>query len=378
MESIGRLAGGVAHDFNNILSAVMGFAELTRIKMDDRDPLRPNMEQIISAGTKAAELTEQLLAFSRKQIIKPEPIYLNLLLNDMQPIIRRLIESNIDLAVEKDDDLWPIMADPLQVNQVLINLIVNSRDAMPVGGTISLRTRNVAHDDASLGNIPGLTPGDFVLFSLADTGVGIPEQVLEHIFEPFFTTKDVGKGTGLGLATVYGIVKQNEGHISVHSKPGEGTTFEILFPRSLQTTPTEDSTAVSSFPRGRETILVAEDESQVRALVVEVLNELGYKTIEAGNGAEAAELLVEHCNNIDLVLSDIIMPGMSGRDLADRASHVCPNIAVLFMSGYTDDDILKYGIARDEVRFLQKPVTPAKIALAVRETLDEYWTRKRS
>ena len=216
------------------------------------------------------------------------------------------------------------------------------------------------------------------MLAVRDGGVGLDPKIIEHIFEPFFTTKDVGKGTGLGLATVYGIVQQNEGHISVHSEPGEGTTFDILFPRSRESAPAEISLAASLFPGGQETILVAEDEEQVRALVIEVLNELGYKTIAASDGAEAAELLVEHCDKIDLLLSDIIMPGMSGRDLADRANDVCPNIGVLFMSGYTDDDILKYGIARDEVRFLQKPVTPSTIAQTVRETLDEYWTRKRS
>jgi CheY-like chemotaxis protein len=296
----------------------------------------------------------------------------------MQAIIRRLIESDIDLAFEKDADLWPIMADPLQINQILINLIVNSRDAMPIGGTITVRTKNVVFDSESLNNRPGVIPGEYVLLSLSDTGIGIPSQVREHIFEPFFTTKDVGKGTGLGLATVYGIVQQNEGHISVRSEPGEGTTFEILFPRSRESMPTEAFPAVSLFPGGQETILVAEDEEQVRSLVVEVLNELGYKTIEAADGAEAAELLVEHCDKVDLLLSDIIMPGMSGRALADRANEVCPNIGILFMSGYTDDDILKYGIARDKVRFLQKPVTPSKIAQAVRETLDENWTRRRT
>ncbi|MEN8136477.1 MAG: ATP-binding protein [Thermodesulfobacteriota bacterium] len=367
MESVGRLAGGIAHDFNNILTAILGYAQLGVLKTKDADPLRTNFETIFESGKRAADMTQQLLAFSRKQIIKPKVICLNTTVEGLKKMLGRLIGEDILVEVVLEEELWNIKADQTQMEQLLMNLALNARDAMPQGGKLLIETSNV-EVEVSHGDIG---PGSYVRLVVADNGVGIKRENLEHIFEPFYTTKDIGKGTGLGLATVYGIVKQNNGDIRVHSEEGEGTTFELYVPAFMGRDEKSDIAKIKEdLAVGTETVLLVEDDSSVRQLVSSVLVSLGYTVIEAGNGKEAEKTVAEYHDKIDLLLTDVVMPGMSGSELASRLAKSHPSLQVLFVTGYTEDSMVLQKLASQEVNLLHKPLTPISIAGKVREILD--------
>lgn len=356
MEAIGNLAGGVAHDFNNILTVINGYSELLLLQTPNDDPNFSRIQEIHSAGKRAANLTNQLLAFSRKQLIKPVPLNLNEQIADAEKMLQRLIGEHIDFQTILEPDLCTIQADPGQINQILLNLAVNARDAMPKGGQLTVRTREV--EIGKEHKHPGFTfePGKFVCFSVQDTGTGMDEETRLHIFEPFFTTKPLGEGTGLGLSTVFGIVQQNKGLIQVESEPGTGTTFSVFLPccdMSLGT----DNDRVTKTERGHknERIMVVEDDANVRKLTRLVLERDGYKVILAANTSEAIEILKNSTDEIHLLLTDVIMPGGSGKDLVARAMELRPEMKVLYMSGYTDDLLAKQGILPDEVELIAKP-----------------------
>jgi signal transduction histidine kinase/ActR/RegA family two-component response regulator len=371
METVGRLAGGIAHDFNNLLTAILGYAEAMDAKLPDDADLRSSLREIRKAGERAAVLTRQLLAFSRKQVLQPRILDLNAVVTEMQKLLRRLIGEDVALATRLDPALGNVKADPGQIEQVLMNLAVNARDAMPEGGTLTLETANAVLDGAFAASHPGARPGTYTVLSVTDTGTGMSEDVRSHAFEPFFTTKDAGKGTGLGLATAYGIVKQSDGYITVESEPGRGTTFRIYFPRA------EGAAAASASgrhpvvaPRGAETILLVEDESSVRRLARKILESQGYNVLDAGSGEKALEIAHAHDGEIHLVATDVIMPGMNGRVLWDHVRPLRPEARVLFMSGYTDDAIARHGVLESDTAFLQKPFTSQELAAKVREVLD--------
>jgi signal transduction histidine kinase len=372
IEAMGRLAAGVAHDFNNILTVITGHSELLSRQLDADDPRRKNAEQIEKAAYRAAGLTRQLLIFSRKQVIEPRVLDLNAVILDIKKMLRRLIGENIEFCTLLDPAAGHIKADPGQIEQVIMNLAVNARDAMPTGGKLTVTTANTTLDKNHLKNFPDMGAGDYVMLAIADTGTGMSEEVKAHLFEPFFTTKPPGTGTGLGLATCFGIVKQNTGHINVHSELGSGTTFKIYFPQvqsalespRVRITPTEVA-------GGNETVLLVEDEPVVRELAVATLREKGYTVVEAGNGEEGLRLAQQHDGKIDLVLTDVVMPVMGGKEMADalRTSH--PDTKVLFTSGYTEDALGHHGVLRPGILFLPKPYLTATLARKVREVLDE-------
>jgi len=372
IEAVGRLAAGVAHDFNNILTAIMGHSELLLRQLDAGDPRRKNAEQIEKVAHLAAGLTRQLLIFSRKQVIEPRVLDLNAVILDIKKMLRRLIGENIEFCTLLDPAAGHIKADPGQIEQVIMNLAVNARDAMPKGGKLTVTTANTTLDKNHLKNFPDMGAGDYVMLAIADTGTGMSEEVKAHLFEPFFTTKPPGTGTGLGLATCFGIVKQNTGHINVHSELGSGTTFKIYFPQvqsaieplRVRNQPTEAA-------GGNETVLLVEDEPVVRELAVATLREKGYTVVEAGNGEEGLRLAQQHDGKIDLVLTDVVMPVMGGKEMADalRTSH--PDTKVLFTSGYTEDALGHHGVLRPGILFLPKPYLTATLARKVREVLDE-------
>lgn len=371
MEAVGRLAGGVAHDFNNLLTAILGFAEMTMEQMPEDDPGRKDVAHIIHAGHSAAALTKQLLAFSRKQILAPEVLDLNALVSGTQSILRRLIGEDVELQVSLDPALRRINADRGQVEQVIMNLAVNARDAMPAGGVLRIETDMVNLDAAFAASHPGAPRGEHVRLSLTDTGVGMAPDVLAHLFEPFFTTKDQGKGTGLGLATVYGIVKQSEGYISLTSVEGQGTTFFVHFPSVKAAA----LIAADPVPRPRtskcsETILIVEDQSEVRHVIRHVLTRQGYNVLEACEGGAALALLRARTEPVDLVLTDVVMPGMSGREFVARLDHDEVAMPVLYMSGYTDDEVVKRGVLDLAINFLHKPFATEPLLKKIREVLD--------
>ena len=376
MEAIGRLAGGVAHDFNNMLTAITGYGELSKRRLPPGDPLAHNIEEILKAAERASTLTRQLLAFSRKQVLETKLFDLNELITNMQGMLRRLIGEDIELAIALEQpSLWPIKADAGQMEQVIMNLVVNARDAMPLGGKLTLLTANTTVDETFAREHVGLRPGDYVLLSVSDTGVGMSEEVKAHLFEPFFTTKGSDKGTGLGLATCYGIIKQSGGHIIVTSKVGSGTTFDIYLPRMGGETKGAGhaATAAEESPRSKagETILLVEDEEAVRALAEMVLRELGYQVLSAGNGLEALQLVHQHRDRrIDLLLTDVVMPQMGGRELAERLRKADPNLKVIFTTGYTAEaEWITSSLSR-EIFYLPKPFTPVILSQKVREALD--------
>jgi PAS domain S-box-containing protein len=370
MEAIGRLAGGVAHDFNNILTAIVGYSELTMLTLHQDDPLRENVEQIARAVDRATSLTRQLLAFSRKQVLQPKVLNLNGIITDMQKMLRRLIGEDIELTIHPCADLGLIKADPGQMEQVILNLVVNARDAMPGGGFISIATNNVQLDENYCQDNPDVQPGDYIMMSVSDNGTGIEPDVLGQIFEPFFTTKPHGKGTGLGLSTVYGIVKQSGGHISVYSEVGRGTTFKIYLNRSLGTLPDKRSRGPAEGNGGSETILVVEDEDAVRDFVQKILQFNGY-TVHVANSADIAiRFMKTHSGKINLLLTDVIMPKSSGADLAREVTLLRPDTRILFMSGYTDDAVVHHGVLEPGVAFLPKPFTTDALLKQVREALD--------
>ncbi len=372
MESIGRLAGGVAHDFNNLLTAILGYNELAAEEADPDSSLALYLENIRKAAERAANLTQQLLAFARKQILEPKVVSLNDLMLEVDTLLRRLIGEDIELLTLPAPDLWPVRVDPGQMEQVMLNLAVNARDAMPGGGKLTIETQNVVLDAEEAQRHADLMPGEYVLLAIRDTGEGMTEEVKARLFEPFFTTKGPGKGTGLGLATCYGIVKQNDGHIRIESELGQGTTFRIYLPRvetPLDTAVAQDS--LTNLPRGTETILLVEDEELVRAIAVQTLRAQGYVVREASNGNEALRWAQEFGAAPNLLITDVVMPQMSGKELAERLSALHPDLKVLYMSGYTDNAIVHHGALDPGVLFLAKPFTPPALARHVREILDE-------
>jgi PAS domain S-box-containing protein len=372
MEAVGRLAGGVAHDFNNLLTIIKGYVELALNRVAGSPELRGNIQQIADAAERAVTLVRQLLAFSRRQVLKPKVLDLNSVVLNMDKMVRRLMRETIEMRTRIEKNLGSVKADPGQIEQVILNLIVNARDAMPDGGKLWIETGNVELDFAVAHDQALIKPGPYVMLSVTDTGVGISAETLPHIFEPFYTTKGSSRGTGLGLSTVYGIVKQSGGHIAVNSELGKGTTFKVYLPRVEDSPPAprEVEAAESSISEGKETILLVEDEPAVRELARMVLSEGGYEVIEAQNAEDAVRLAGRHGSEIHLLLTDVVMPGMSGHDLAKHLTALHPYLRVLYMSGYTHNVIAENGYLEEGLSFLQKPFTPRALAQRVRETLD--------
>lgn len=371
MEAVGRLAGGLAHDFNNILTTIIGYSEFLAASLNKNDPRWADVQEIKSAAERAASLTRQLLAFSRRQVMRPQILDLNALIDDLEKMLRRLIGEDIELVTALEPGLWAVRADPSQIEQVLLNLVINSRDAMPSGGELTIETGNRWIDAEYAGRHLEVEPGPYVMLAVSDTGVGMSEEVQAHVFEPFFTTKENGKGTGLGLATVYGIIKQSGGHIWFYSEPGIGTTFKIYLPRvEEKARPLERKRPPVEMPRGTETVLVVEDEDIVRSLACRILAQHGYTVLEAGRPEQALQIGLEHDGPIHLLVTDVVMPGMGGRDMADRLMAVRPEMKVLYVSGYTNNTIAHHGILEPGVAFLQKPFTPATLLHRVRQVLD--------
>ncbi len=372
MDAIGKLAGGIAHDFNNAITAILGYAEMILLHVGDVDALCKDAKQIVRAAEHSARLTHQLLAFSRKQVLQPRCINLGDEICGMEGMVRRLIGADIDFATEIAADLWHTTADAGQIQQVVLNMAVNARDAMPDGGQLKITLGNATVTAADALRIPDSYPGEFVLLTVSDTGSGMSRDVMKRIFEPFFTTKEPGKGTGLGLATCYGIVKQTSGMVSVASELGVGTTFSIYLPRAVDSKPAAlRPFGGDEFPTGTETILVVEDEEILRELAVQVLEGLGYRIVTAEDGAQAIAILRGGmANDIQLIVTDLVMPRMGGRELAAWISRDFGQMRVVFMSGYTDDEILRHAVADAEVEYLQKPFTPKALAQKIREVLD--------
>ena len=371
MEAVGRLAGGVAHDFNNLLTAILGSADLVLDTLTAGAPERGEVEEIRKAALRAADLTHQLLAFSRQQVIAPTVLNPNAVVANMDKLLRRLLGEDVELRAVLAPDLATVKADPSQLEQVILNLAVNARDAMPNGGKLTIETQNVDLDQEYVRGHLSAQPGPFVMLAVSDTGVGMDAATQARIFEPFFTTKETGKGTGLGLATVYGIVKQSGGWIWVYSEPGDGTTFKIYFPRAAEpAAPAAPSPAPPVSVRGSETVLLVEDDEMIRTLVPKVLKANGYTVLVAANGREAERVAGQHDGPIHLLMTDVVMPGMSGREVAQRLAAARAGIRVLYLSGYTDDAIVHHGVLEPGVAFLQKPFTPAVLGRKVREVLD--------
>ncbi|MGC2236431.1 MAG: PAS domain S-box protein [Pyrinomonadaceae bacterium] len=371
LESIGQLAGGIAHDFNNMLTAINGYSDLILRKLGADDPLRHMAEEIRKAGDRASGLTHQLLAFSRKQILQPKTLNINDIVSDVSRMLQRLIGEDIDLKAILNERLGQVEADPGQITQVLLNLAVNARDAMPSGGKLTIETDNVNLNETYTSRHVGVTPGRYVMLAVSDTGVGMDEDTLNHIFEPFFTTKAVGEGTGMGLATVYGVVKQSRGNIWAYSEKGLGTTFKIYLPLiDKEAESIEAETLKTDLPTGTETILLVEDEEMVRALSKQILETCGYTVIEAVNGADALRLCEETGCDADLLVTDVVMPQMGGRELVLRLAETRPALRALYISGYTDKAIVHHGILNEDINFIQKPFTPEDFARKVRDVLD--------
>jgi signal transduction histidine kinase/ActR/RegA family two-component response regulator len=371
MEAIGQLAGGVAHDFNNLLCVMNGYADFLLGQLPPGGPLYEYADEIRKAGERASALTRQLLAFSRRQMLQVRVVDLNTLVRDAEMMLRRLIGEDVEVVTALDPALRPVLADPGQVEQILLNLAVNARDAMPQGGRLLLSTANAQLDSGNLPGRPEVRPGRYALLSVSDSGCGMTSEVLAHLFEPFFTTKPAGKGTGLGLATVYGIVKQLGGHVEVDSEPGRGSTFRVYLPHAESTAPSlERGPRPAEVRGGGETILLAEDESGVRSLACRVLQQKGYTVLEASDGEQALSLCQSYPGRIDLLLTDAIMPKLSGVALARRVTALRPGIRMMFMSGFTDSALVRHGMATGEVECLLKPFTPEALARVVRQVLD--------
>jgi two-component system cell cycle sensor histidine kinase/response regulator CckA len=372
MDAIGQLASGVAHDFNNLLSVVISYSEMLAADMPEGDPMRADLGEIRGAGLRAADLTRQLLAFSRKQVLQPRSVDLNEVLLGMEKMLRRLIGENVQLTATRLPALRKVLVDPGQMEQVIMNLAVNARDAMPRGGRLTLETAEQHLDEAFCREHAGVKPGPHIVLTVADSGTGMDGPTLARMFEPFFTTKEVGKGTGLGLATVFGIVRQSGGTITVRSEPGAGTTFKVFIPAQDQEAAARPSSLAPAHPTlgGTETILLVEDEERVRNLVRTILCRLGYSVLDAQGGGDALLLCEQHPGVIDLLVTDVVMPRMSGRQLAERLLTIRPGLRVLYMSGYTDDIVVRHGALDSTICFLQKPITPDSLGRAVREALD--------
>jgi len=375
MEAVGRLAGGIAHDFNNILTAILGYCNLL---LKRNPPGQPNHEfayEIRKAATRAAALTKQLLAFSRKQILQPQVLCINSLIRNLEKMLGRLLEENIELETVLEEGLWSVRVDPSQIDQVLMNLVVNSRDAMPSGGKLLIETRNVKLDEEYTKRHPGIRiPGEFVMVEVSDTGIGMDKETMSHLFEPFFTTKEIGKGTGLGLSTVYGIVKQSGGYVWVYSEPEKGTSFKIYLPRvDEEQVPRGKPQAQPSLGHEshKETILMVEDDEAMQSLVPMVLREKGYTVLVASDGEEALRMFQNYEGKIDLVITDVIMPKMNGRELADKLKQIRSGLKVIFTSGYTSNIIVHHGVLDPGVVLLEKPIAMETLLNRVREVLDD-------
>jgi signal transduction histidine kinase/CheY-like chemotaxis protein/CHASE3 domain sensor protein len=371
MESVGRLAGGVAHDFNNMLGVILGHTELALLQADENHDLYSDLIEIQKAAKRSADITKQLLAFARKQTISPRRLDLNDTVENMLNMLRRLIGEDIDLVWQPSVHLWPVKMDPAQIDQILANLCVNARDAISGVGKLTIETGKKSFDEEYCKEHPGFIPGDFVLLAVSDNGCGMDKDTLENLFEPFFTTKEVGKGTGLGLATVYGIVKQNNGFINVYSEPDQGSTFKLYLPRLVVDEDTDkavpDKKAVTG---GTETILLVEDEPSILRMTRMMLEKKGYSVLSAATPAEAVEKAKSHSGAIDLLMTDVVMPEMNGRDLSGQLIPLYPEIKLLFMSGYTANVIAHQGVLDDGVAFIQKPFSMADMTEKVREVLD--------
>jgi two-component system, cell cycle sensor histidine kinase and response regulator CckA len=371
IEAVGRLAGGVAHDFNNLLTAIIGYSDLALHYLDNKEQLKKKLEEVKRSANRATSMTRQLLAYSRKQMIQPKVLNLNSVLNDMQKMVRQLIGEDIDIVFSLNNDLGSIRADIGQMEQMILNLLVNSRDAMPQGGTVTVKTQNVYLDEEHARQYIDITPGNYIMLSVADSGAGMDEETQKHIFEPFFTTKPTGMGTGLGLSTVYGVVKQSGGHVTVWSKIGQGTDFTIYLPQiDSEPDPIPQPVAPSELPTGTETVLVVDDDENIRTLVSETLEECGYTVLRAQHGGEALLICQKHRGEIHLMLSDVVMPQIGGRVLAEKLVLLYPNIKMLFMSGYTDDILVRHIVLDANPLFLEKPFTMQALACKVREVLD--------
>jgi CheY-like chemotaxis protein len=371
MQAVGELAGGVAHDFNNLLMVVKGHSQLLLDRLPDSSPLRPGAQQIERAADRAASLTRQLLAFSRKQVLQPRVLDMNEVVNGMIRMFSRVIGENIDMVFLPAADLSRVKADPGQIEQVLLNLVVNARDAMPSGGRLTIETSNIELDRRYAVTHASVEPGHYVMLSVSDTGCGMSEETQSRIFEPFFTTKGPGKGTGLGLATVYGVVKQSGGYIYVYSEVDRGTTFKIYLPQVIaELDKPAGEVAAPGRARGSETILFVEDEQSVRELVKQYLGAMGYSVLEASDGLEALKTAADHPEPIHILITDVVMPHLSGPDLATQLGTSRPGLKVLFISGYTDDTVFRHGVLEGGVAFLQKPFNLKALANKIREVLD--------
>ncbi|HEV8240835.1 MAG TPA: ATP-binding protein [Thermoanaerobaculia bacterium] len=370
IEAVGQLAGGVAHDFNNLLTVILGYCELAELRVEESSGVRGDLGEIRRAAARAAALTRQLLAFSRKQVLQPEVVSPNDEVRELEQMLRRLIAENVELSTSLAPDAGRVLVDRNQLHQVLVNLLVNARDAMPGGGRLLIETRNRELDDAYAQVHPGARPGSYVMIAVSDTGTGMDESVRSRIFEPFFTTKERGKGTGLGLSMVYGVVKQSGGYIWVYSEPGHGTTFKLFLPRVDTAAEARQAPAPSRDAlEGGEAVLVAEDEEVVRGLVVRLLELRGYRVVEADRG-ETALAAAAATSDLELLITDVVMPDMSGRELADRLRRLRPGLKVLFVSGYTDESIANHGVLDPGVELLEKPFTADVLARRVRAILD--------
>jgi CheY-like chemotaxis protein/two-component sensor histidine kinase len=373
MEAVGQLAGGVAHDFNNILSAIIGYGHLLRMKMDKEDPLRSNVEHMLDAADRAAQLTHSLLTFSRKQVLNPQHVDLNKIIQRVDSLLKRVMREDIELRMALKKEAVVVNADPGQIEQILMNLATNARDAMPHGGELTIGTETIEFDDAFIRAHGFGKAGAYALVSVTDTGIGMDEETRKRIFEPFYTTKEAGKGTGLGLSMAYGIVTQHHGHINVYSEPGKGTTFRIYFP--LMESEHDKSGALAAAPvekpsGGTETVLVVEDDETVRTFSRTVLEQFGYTVLEAVDGADAVATFMKNQDTIQLVVLDVIMPKKSGKEASDEIRTIKPGIKILFMSGYPADKLQRERLLDNGMELVMKPISPGDFLKKVRTVLD--------
>ncbi len=371
MEAIGQLAGGVAHDFNNLIMAILGYGQLIKKRLNPDDPMQQDLDEILKAGNRAASLTRQLLAFSRKQVLQPKLLELNRLIREMEKMLHRLIGEDVELELNLDPSLGIIKADPGQIEQIVMNLAVNARDAMPRGGRLTIETAGVNLDERYAEGRDGIQPGSYVMMSIRDTGCGMDKDTLNHLFNPFFTTKEVGKGTGLGLSTVYGIVKQSGAFIWVDSEPDKGTDFKIFFPQiDRAVVPESDSQTEKKPQTGTETILLVEDDRFVQDVIYRILGNNGYKVIVASDGEDAIRFCRENSEPVHLLIADVVMPKWGGVYVAQQIAEIRPGIHILYMSGYTDNEVIRHGLLDREINFIQKPFATDDLLHKIREILD--------